>query len=163
MRLLITTQVVDRTDPFLGFFHGWIVELAKHFEHIEIICLQEGQHSLPSNVNVNSLGKELGIQSRIVYAARFLGLVWKLRDSYDAVFVHMNQEYILLAGWLWKILHKRIFCGAIIIEGASLRVSQELRAGKSFIHHAGRTRHDSRMRCRCLSVLTRKFSNQLLA
>lgn len=109
MKLLIVTQVVDRTDPFLGFFHGWIVELAKHFEHIEVICLREGQHELPTNVSVHSLGKERGASSRIAYAVRFLTLAWKLRGSYEAVFVHMNQEYVLLAGWLWKILHKRIY------------------------------------------------------
>ena len=109
MKLLILTQVVDRTDPFLGFFHGWIAELATHFEHIEVICLREGQHALPANVRVHSLGKEKGARSRIAYAVRFVGLAWKLRGSYDVVFVHMNQEYVLLAGWLWKILRKRVF------------------------------------------------------
>jgi glycosyltransferase involved in cell wall biosynthesis len=109
MRLLITTQVVDRTDPFLGFFHGWIAELAKRFERIEVICLKEGEHELPANVRVHSLGKERGASSRIAYSVRFLKLVWKLRGSYDTVFVHMNQEYILIAGWLWLILSKRIY------------------------------------------------------
>lgn len=108
-RLLIVTQIVDRTDPFLSFFHGWLAEFAKHFERIEVICLREGEHSLPANVRVHSLGKERSASSRIAYAVRFLSLAWKLRGSYDAVFVHMNQEYILLAGWLWKLLRKRIY------------------------------------------------------
>ncbi len=109
MKLLITTQVVDRTDPFLGFFHGWIAELAGRYESIEVICLYEGKHELPENVHVYSLGKEHGARSKIGYAVRFLTLVWKLRSSHDSVFVHMNQEYVLLAGWLWKILRKRVF------------------------------------------------------
>ncbi len=109
MRLLITTQVVDRSDPFLGFFHGWIIELAKHFEHIEIICLYEGKHEFPAHVQVSSLGKERGARSKIAYAVRFLILAWKLRSSYDSVFVHMNQEYILLAGLLWKMLRKPVY------------------------------------------------------
>ncbi len=108
MKLLIVTQVVDSTDPFLGFFHGWLKELSTRFERIEVICLKEGQHSLPANVRVHSLGKEGGA-SRGKYIVRFLRYVWQLRREYDTVFVHMNQEYILLAGWLWSILGKRIY------------------------------------------------------
>ena len=109
MKLLIVTQVVDTEDPFLGFFHGWLVELARRFECIEVICLREGKHSLPPHVRIHSLGKEDAERSSIVYAVRFLQNAWKLRRSYDAVFVHMNQEYILIAGWLWKLLGKRIY------------------------------------------------------
>lgn len=107
-RLLVVTQVVDRDDPFLGFFHAWLTELAAHYEHIHVICLREGAHMLPSNVSVHSLGKEAG-ESRRKYVTRFLGYVWSLRREYDTVFVHMNQEYVLLAGWLWKLLGKPIY------------------------------------------------------
>lgn len=109
MRLLVVTQVVDRQDLYLGFFTRWIEELAPQFEAIEVICLKEGEHSLPKNVRVHSLGKEHGRVSRFRYICRFLALAWKLRPGYDRVFVHMNQEYVLLAGLLWKILGKRIY------------------------------------------------------
>jgi len=109
MRLLIATQVVDENDPVLGFFCGWIAALAPRFESLEVICLKEGKHELPSNVRVHSLGKEQGARSRGAYALRFLSLAWRLRNDYDAVFVHMNQEYILLAGWLWKMLGKPVY------------------------------------------------------
>lgn len=108
MRLLIVTQAVDKNHPVLGFFHGWIIELAQGAEHVEVICLWEGEHALPENVRVHSLGKEHGTQSRAAYIYRFLSLVWSLRNEYDSAFVHMNQEYILIAGWLWKLLGKRI-------------------------------------------------------
>src|SRR3989344_3943084 len=101
MRLLIVTQAVDRDDPVLGFFHRWIEELAKRYEYISVICLREGRHSLPQKIRVYSLGKEKGEQSRSRYAFRFLALVWRLRAEYGAVLVHMNQEYVLLAGFLW--------------------------------------------------------------
>ncbi|HEX8591412.1 MAG TPA: glycosyltransferase family 4 protein [Candidatus Paceibacterota bacterium] len=107
MRLLILTQAVDTDNPVLGFFHAWIEALAKDFESIEVICLYEGQHVLPANVRVHSLGKERGAQSPLIYAARFLRLSWCLRRNYDAVLVHMNEEYVLLAGWLWRLLGKR--------------------------------------------------------
>ncbi len=110
MNLLITTQVVDRTDPRLGFFHRWIEEFAKHCEHVTVICLFEGAHSLPPNVTIYSLGKEKssGHVSKLQYAVRFLKLIFSLRNSYDEVFVHMNPEYVVLGGIWWRLWHKRI-------------------------------------------------------
>jgi len=109
MKLLIVTQVVDSEDLYLGFFHRWIEELALRFESIDVICLKEGHYALPGNVRVHSLGKEKRKQPSYVYAFRFLKLAWKLRHDYDTVFVHMNQEYVLIAGMLWDVLGKRIY------------------------------------------------------
>ena len=109
MRLLIVTQAVDSEDPVLGFFVRWIEELAKRVESIEVICLKMGECNFPKNVRVHSLGKERGRASRAAYAARFLALAWRARSDYDAVLVHMNQEYVLMAGWLWKLLGKRVY------------------------------------------------------
>ncbi len=108
MRLLIVTQAVDREDPILGFFVRWIEEFSKRTERVEVICLKEGIHTLPPNVQVHSLGKECGAASRVTYAWRFLSLIWRLRHDYDAVFVHMNPEYVVLGGLLWRLWGKRI-------------------------------------------------------
>lgn len=108
MRLLIVTQAVDQKDPVLGFFVRWIEEFAKHVEHVEVICLREGKHALSANVRVHSLGKERGAASRAAYAWRLLRLVWVLRRDYDAVFVHMNPEYVVLGGLFWRLWSKRI-------------------------------------------------------
>ena len=108
MRLLIVTQALDTQDPALGFFVTWLAEFSKHFERIELVCLKEGQHPVLPNVRVHSLGKEHGI-SRIKYLMRFYRFAWLLRHEYDAVFVHMNQEYVLLGGWLWKLLGKKVY------------------------------------------------------
>ncbi len=107
MKLLIVTQVVDDRDSDLGFFVRWIEEFAKHAEQVEIICLKEGQHILPKNVHVHSLGKEKGI-SRVKYIFNFYRYIWNLRHEYDAVFVHMNPEYVILGGPLWRLCGKRI-------------------------------------------------------
>jgi glycosyltransferase involved in cell wall biosynthesis len=109
MKLLLVTQVVDSTDSSLGFFHSWIEKLADYFEEIHVICLYEGMHTLPSNVQIYSLGKEKGSASRTQYSLRFLRLIWRLRKKYDRVFVHMNQEYVLLGGVLWKLFSKKIY------------------------------------------------------
>lgn len=107
MKLLIVTQAVDLDDPVLGFFHTWIKEFAGKYEHISVICLKEGRHDLPKNVSVYSLGKESG-QSRFKYVTRFYKYIWSLRHEYDAVFVHMNQEYVLLGGIFWKLFGKQV-------------------------------------------------------
>lgn len=107
VKLLILTQKVDQNDDVLGFFHGWIAEFAKHCEQVTVIALGVGEHHLPANVRVFSLGKERGA-SRLGYILNFYRLIWHERKNYDTVFVHMNQEYILLGGLLWKFLGKKI-------------------------------------------------------
>lgn len=108
MRLLILTQKVDKNDPILGFFHRWIEEFAKKCEKVTVICLFEGSHSLPANVRVLSLGKEKGL-TRLGYIKNFYKYIWQERNNYDKVFVHMNQEYILLGGIVWNLLGKKVF------------------------------------------------------
>lgn len=107
MRLLIITQKVNKNDPILGFFHRWIIEFAKHCESVIVICLEKVTYELPENVRVLSLGKEEGI-SRLKYLWRFYSYIWKERGNYDAVFVHMNQIYVILGGLLWKLWDKKI-------------------------------------------------------
>lgn len=124
MRLLICTQVIDKKDSTLGFFQKWVLSLAPHYEQIEVVCLKEGEHNLPLNVQVHSLGKESATGSRLInrlrYITRFYFLALSLRKNYDAVFVHMNQEYILLGGALWKLLGKKIFMWRNHYDGSFL-------------------------------------------
>ncbi len=108
MKLLIFTQKVDSNDPVLGFFHHWIEQLAKKYSEVTVICLQKGHYNLPKNVTVLSLGKEEGI-SRVKYIKNFYKYIWQEKNNYDAVFVHMNQEYVLLGGVLWKLWGKKIY------------------------------------------------------
>ena len=107
MNLLICTQALDTQDSNLGFFHQWVAEFAKHCEKVIVICLREGKHNLPANVEVLSLGKERGV-SRLKRAVLFLRYIKRRRSEYDAVFVHMNPEYIVLGGYLWRRWHKRV-------------------------------------------------------
>src|SRR3989344_6606987 len=105
--LLIITQKVDQNDTLLGFMHGWIREFANNFEKITVICLQKGEYSLPKNVEVLSLGKELGAY-KIEYIFNFYRYIFLRRKQYDAVFVHMNPEYVLLGGIFWRLWGKKM-------------------------------------------------------
>lgn len=107
MKLLIITQKVDLNDPILGFFHRWLEEFAKHCESLIVICLEKGEYQLPPQVRVLSLGKEKKI-SCLNYLGNFYKYLWQERNNYDQVFVHMNQEYVLLGGLIWRFLGKKI-------------------------------------------------------
>lgn len=87
MRILICTQVVDKNDPVLGFFVRWIEEFKKHCE-VEVVSL-----------------KDLGSGGKVARAWRLLRRV--RGGKYDAVFVHMNPEYLVVAGWLWRLRGKK--------------------------------------------------------
>ncbi len=102
MRLLVFTQKIDKTDSVLGFFHTWVSEMSKKFDSVIVICLGQGETDLPKNVTVYSLGKEKG-GGKFGYVIALYRYLFLISDSYDAVFVHMNQEYVLLAGLYWKI------------------------------------------------------------
>lgn len=140
-RLLIVAQALDTENPVLGFFHEWVVALAARYEQVEVICLTLGRSDLHKNVRVHSLGKPssapdsakatpgkkatkdrepklLRLFLRMRYVWRFLSLAWRLRGDYDAVFVHMNQEYVLVAGWLWWLLGKRVYLWRNHYEGS---------------------------------------------
>jgi glycosyltransferase involved in cell wall biosynthesis len=55
---------------------------------------------------MHSLGKERG-RSRLKYLFNFYRYLFTLR--YDAAFVHMNEEYVLLGGGLWRLMGKPIY------------------------------------------------------
>ncbi len=107
MRILILTQKVDINDDVLGFMHGWIAEFAKNCEKVTVICLEEGKYNLAQNVKVLSLGKE-NAESRLKYIFNFYKYIWRERRNYDAVFVHMNPEYVVLGGLFWRLWGKSV-------------------------------------------------------
>ena len=107
MKILILTQKIDKKDDVLGFMHGWISEFAENCEKVTAISLRAGEYDLSSDVKVLSLGKESG-ESRLKYIWNFYKYILQERNNYEAVFVHMNPEYIVLGGLFWKILGKKI-------------------------------------------------------
>jgi glycosyltransferase involved in cell wall biosynthesis len=112
MRLLIITQKIDSNDDVLGFMHGWITAFARTCESVIAVGLFVGKHSFSQNVTVFSLGKKDGEKassffSRFKYLWRFYKTIWRERKNYDAVFVHMNYEYLLLGGPIWRLLGKK--------------------------------------------------------
>lgn len=119
MRLLMFMQAIDTEDPVHSFMHAWAAAMAPRYECIHLVCLKEGKHEFPANVTVHSLGKECG-RSRLKYLWRFYRYAWSLRREYDAVFVHMNPEYVVLGGLLWRLLGKPVFLWRNHYQGGML-------------------------------------------
>jgi glycosyltransferase involved in cell wall biosynthesis len=86
MKLLICTQKLDPGDPVLGFFARWVEEFKKHGD-VEVITL--------SRLGTGKVARALNL-------LRFAATL-----KYDAVFVHMNPEYLVVAGWLWRLMGKK--------------------------------------------------------
>ena len=108
MKLLIVTQKVDRADPILGFFHGWLAEFAKHCDHVTVIGQTVGDYGLPPNVSVVSLGKEKE-WPRWFQILRFWWLIWSHRATYSTVLVHMTPIWVVLGSCIWKATGKKVF------------------------------------------------------
>lgn len=128
MKLLIITQKVDKNDSNLGFFHQWLLEFAKQVSKLTVICLEKGAHDLPDNVRVLSLGKEKGV-GKLGRVLRLYKYIWQNRKAYSHVFVHMNQIYVVLCGWLWRLLQKDIS-----LWYAHGSVSFSLKVAEKFAH-----------------------------
>ncbi len=107
MRLLIVTQTLDKNDPILGFFHEWVRGFASRFEKVTVIALNVGEHDLPKNVAIETLGKEVGME-RTPRMLRYLALLVNLRNEYTHVFAHMNPEYVIGGGLVWRLFRKKI-------------------------------------------------------
>ena len=113
VRVLICTEALDRSDPILGYFHGWVKEFARHAYRVHVLCLGYGDRALPPNVMEHTLGKESMRRGnrffkRFVYSGRFMRHAWRLRREYDLVLVHLSSEFAVVGGLFWKILGKRI-------------------------------------------------------
>ncbi|MFH1780761.1 MAG: glycosyltransferase family 4 protein [Candidatus Nealsonbacteria bacterium] len=106
MRLLVITQKVDINDGNLGFFHRWLEKLASKAEELRVVCLSEGEHHLPKNTKVYSLGKERGYLKIWQFLRLQKFLLANLRQT-DGVFVHMCPIYAILSFPLVKLFKKK--------------------------------------------------------
>lgn len=106
MKILIITQTLDSNHSVLGFFVRWVLEFAKQCDQVTVFCLDKGEDVFPENVTVVHIPRTWhGVKTWPLTLA-YKAFVY--RKEYTHVFVHMNPEYILSAGLIWKILGKKI-------------------------------------------------------
>jgi len=106
VRVLMLTRRIDRDDPRAGFAHRWVEALARHprIEGVDVICLEMGEHALPPNVTVASMGKERGY-GRLREMVEFARAINRVIRRTDVIFGHMIPRYVVVAA-PWALLFR---------------------------------------------------------
>ena len=107
MRLLIISQKVDISDDNLSFFHRILEKFSEKLEKIFVIGLQAGEHHLPGNVEVFSLGKENGC-SKFRQLIKLQRVLLKYLPEADGVYCHMGSIFAIASFPLTKIFGKKL-------------------------------------------------------
>lgn len=138
---LIVTQVLDETDPVLGFFVAWVKHLARDpSRSLLVCCWKKGVLTeMPSNVEVIEMPK--GAMRRSYLLAR---LSWQRHREIKSVFVHMIPPVVVALGWFWRLLHVRI-----ILWYTHGTVSRSLCIASWFVHTIATASNET---CRIASV-----------
>lgn len=125
-KLLIFVNKFDQEDDLLGFFVGWVVELAKHLESVTVISQYAGRYETLPNLRVIVIDKKKYSASGL-RALRFVGLLFKLRKSYEGVFVVMAPAWAIIAGVVSRISGKKTYLWYAVWRGSwKLRLAEKL-------------------------------------
>ena len=108
MKLLFITRKVDKADSNAGFIYTWIKRIGERLDKLIVICQEAGDYSgLPGNIEINSLGKEIGY-NKLKQFIKFQSLVMSRLSQVDGVFAHMMPVYSILAGPWCKLFRKKL-------------------------------------------------------
>ncbi len=95
MHLAVITQVLDRRDAVLGFFHTWCVEFAQSVDELTVFAQDVGDIDLPSNARAVSLGRDAGHGKPTMLARLTRGLMTLPKPA--AIWAHMVPRFVLYA------------------------------------------------------------------
>jgi glycosyltransferase involved in cell wall biosynthesis len=97
MNLLLFNLAVDAEHVTLAFSIKWIELLARRFDNIDVVTMYAGRYSLPPNVTVWSVGRELGYP-KWLRVLRFYWVVIRIirQRRVDIAFTHMIHAFAVL-------------------------------------------------------------------
>jgi glycosyltransferase involved in cell wall biosynthesis len=103
LNLLLFNLAMDAGNPALGHVIAWTNELARRCEHVSVITMTAGEMTVEPNVEVHSLGKEIGRSEprRLVEFYRLAHRVIRERRV-DVCFAHMAPLFAVLFAPLAK-------------------------------------------------------------
>ncbi|MEK7138473.1 MAG: glycosyltransferase [Patescibacteria group bacterium] len=103
--LLIIAQMVDENDSHRASFVDWLKEFSKKFDQVFVVTVAKGQYTLPSNVEVYSLGKEKGV-SKLVQALSFYKYLIRLVPRSEGLFAHASPIFVI-ASWPVAFMYRK--------------------------------------------------------
>lgn len=126
MKLAVVTQAVDARDPILGATVPKLRALAERVDELVVLTLRTGEHALPDNVRV----KSIGAPNQALRGVRFAAALAPERP--DAVLAHMAPIYALLAAplarpvllWFTHPQDSRLLRAATRVSRAVLTVDE---------------------------------------
>jgi glycosyltransferase involved in cell wall biosynthesis len=132
MRLLLVTQRMDEEDPLLGFFVGWVRNLARRLTTLHVVAQDAVTRHVNPNVRVDSLGRERGAGrgARLVRLQGILTNALVRGRSSDVVLCHMCPEYVVAAYPAARLSQTPLFLWYTHGQGSRwLRVAHRLSSG----------------------------------
>ncbi len=106
-RLLVVMQAVDLDDRLVGYFVEWLSKAATIFGSLSVFALRVGRYELPPSVSVSAL-RPKDSRSKLITLWRLFTLSWQQRHRYDGVFLRGDAIYVVVAGWFWRMLGKKV-------------------------------------------------------
>lgn len=123
--LLIFVNKFDENDDLLGFFPGWVYELAKQLKII-VITQKIGQYRDLPNLKVILLDKEK-YGSPAVRILKLNNLLFSFKKEYDAILVIMAPAWVIVSALAAKILKKKLYLWYAVWRGNwKLRLAERL-------------------------------------
>ena len=105
MKLLLVNFVMDERSPVLAWQQGVATRLAARCERVVVLTERVVQSPLPANVEVHRVPRILTTPLRMLGARWLMNIpVWRwcAREQFDAVFVHMNADWVYRLSPCWR-------------------------------------------------------------
>ena len=105
MKLLLVNFVMDQSSPVLAWQQGVATQLAARCERVVVLTERVVESPLPANVEVHRVPRILTTPLRLLGVRWLMNIpVWRwcARERFDAVFVHMNADWVYRLAPCWR-------------------------------------------------------------
>jgi glycosyltransferase involved in cell wall biosynthesis len=105
MKLLLITFAMDPASPVLGWQQNVAKRLAARCERVVVMTERTAPCDLPANVEVHRVPRILTTPLRLLGVRWLMNVAvwrWCARERFDAVFVHMNADWVYRLAPCWR-------------------------------------------------------------